>query len=339
MVKSVVVFTSIILVCILVIPAIVVQFIPQGVGQVQEVPTVQQVEQTQATKGPIITVAVYREAKGIIEQVNLEEYIQGVVAAEMPTDFELEALKAQALAARTYIVRRLVEKDFSDVPEGALVTDTIQHQVYLNEEELQERWGFNYERNRNKIQQAVMETVGQVLTYEGKPITATFFSTSNGYTENSEDYWNAELPYLRSVESPWDEESPRFEEVIRMGIQEFQQKLGVTLTQTTSTNQDQPVAAILSRTAGNRVKEVKVGDQTFSGKDLREKLEISSSHFDINLDGQELVIRTKGWGHGVGMSQWGANGMAKEGYGAEEIVKYYYQGIDVQDYRDWIVQK
>lgn len=337
MLKPIGTLVAIVLICILIIPAIVVQFVPQkNVGQVQERIELQESESDKLA--PVINIAVYREAQDKIEKLTLENYIRGVVAAEMPTEFELEALKAQALAARTYIIRRLVDKDFSDVPEGAVVSDTIRHQVYLSDEELRERWGLDFERNMGRINQAVNETMGQVLTYEGKPITATFFSTSNGFTENSEEYWNAEIPYLRSVESPWDVESPKYEEVMNMSIEDFQQRLGVELAQPASTAQE-PLIEIISRTAGNRVKEVKVGEKTFSGKELREKLDISSSHFDMQLKDREVVIRTKGWGHGVGMSQWGANGMAKEGYAAEDIVKYYYTGIDVQDYREWIVKK
>lgn len=337
MLKPIGTLVAIVLICILIIPAIVVQFVPQkNVGQVQE--RIELRESESDKLAPVINIAVYREAQDKIEKLTLENYIRGVVAAEMPTEFELEALKAQALAARTYIIRRLVDKDFSDVPEGAVVSDTIRHQVYLSDEELRERWGLDFERNMGRINQAVNETMGQVLTYEGKPITATFFSTSNGFTENSEEYWNAEIPYLRSVESPWDVESPKYEEVMNMSIEDFQQRLGVELAQPASTAQE-PLIEIISRTAGNRVKEVKVGEKTFSGKELREKLDISSSHFDMQLKDREVVIRTKGWGHGVGMSQWGANGMAKEGYAAEDIVKYYYTGIDVQDYREWIVKK
>lgn len=338
MLKPLVTLLSVIFICILLIPAIVVQFVPQSEGQAQVFEELVELEEPDSVHAPVINISVYRTAQDKIEKLSLEKYIKGVVAAEMPTDFEIEALKAQALAARTYIIRRIMDKDFSDVPEGAVVSDTIQHQVYLSDTELRERWGRDYEKNMSKITKAVNETMGQVLTYEGKPITATFFSTSNGFTENSEEYWSAEVSYLRSVASPWDTASPRFEEVVKMNLQDFQQKLGLQLAQPVST-EEQPFIEIISRTAGNRVKEAKVGEHTFSGKELRERLDISSSHFEIKLEGEEVIISTKGWGHGVGMSQWGANGMAKEGYLAEDIVKYYYTGIDIQDYREWIVHR
>jgi stage II sporulation protein D len=336
MVRPIIIVAIVLFIALLVIPALVIQFVPQGAGQAQREIVQLNPPQTEKTS-PLIQIAVYRTESDTIEKVPLESYIQGVVASEMPAEFELEALKAQALAARTYIIRRLIAKDYSDSPEGAIVTDTQTHQVYQNEEELRERWGLEYERRISRINQAVNGTVGQVLTYEGRPINATFFSTSNGYTENSEDYWSAKIPYLRSVPSPWDESSPRFNDQIIMPVEEFQKKLDVKMALPASTNGT--FSHILSTTSGKRVKEVKIGDQVFTGREVRERLGLSSSHFDFNLEEGQVIINTFGWGHGVGMSQWGANGMAKEGYSAEEIVKYYYKEIQVQDYRQWIVKK
>jgi stage II sporulation protein D len=336
MVRPIIVVSIVLFIALLVIPALVIQFVPHGAGQAQKETVELTPPQTEKTT-PLVHIAVYRTALETIEQVPLESYIQGVVASEMPAEFELEALKAQALAARTYIVRRLIAKDYSDSPEGSFVTDTQMHQVYQNEEELRERWGLEYERKISRINQAVNGTVGQVLTYEGRPINATFFSTSNGYTENSEDYWTATIPYLRSVASPWDELSPRFKDQIIISLEEFQKKLGVQMALPVSTNGT--FSHILSMTSGNRVKEVKVGDHVFTGKEVREKLGLSSSHFNFEFNKGQVIVNTLGWGHGVGMSQWGANGMAQEGYTAEEIVKYYYKNIKVQDYRQWIVKK
>lgn len=338
MVRPIVVIVIVLLITLLIIPAVVVQFMPHGAGQVlNEKIELEELEQTKE-QVPNIQIAVYRTSTGTIEKVPLESYIQGVVASEMPIEFELEALKAQALAARTYIIRRLVEKDLTDTPEGSVVTDTEKHQVYQSESELQERWGIEYERKISRLNQAINETMGQVLTYEGRPINATFFSTSNGFTENSEDYWSTALPYLRSVASPWDKESPRYEEQVTISIENFQKNLGINnISISVSTNQT--FSEVLSRTSGNRIKQVRIGDRTFTGKEVRELLDLSSSHFDWYLEDSQVVINTKGWGHGVGMSQWGANGMALEGYTSEQIVKYYYKDIRIEDYRQWIVKK
>lgn len=283
-----------------------------------------------------IEIPLYRTASEQIEKLPLEEYLIGVVAAEMPIEFELEALKAQAITARTYLIRRIAERDFSGVPVDAWVNDTVQHQAYLDDDALRRLWGTpeRYEKNRARIEQAVQETEGLVITYQGRPIHATFFSTSNGYTENSEEYWQDAFPYLRSVASPWDRESPKYTETIQLSRTSFEQKLGVKLS-----GKESQWFRITEQTTGKRVKQMYVGDQEFSGREVRERLELNSSSFTIKAIGSQsdvIEITTYGYGHGVGMSQWGANGLAKEGSSAEDILRYYYQGIELTDYRQWV---
>ncbi|MFZ4452976.1 stage II sporulation protein D [Salibacterium aidingense] len=277
-----------------------------------------QLEQEEREK----SIPVFRSETETVEQMNLEEYVAGVVASEMPAEFEMEALKAQALTARTYAAKQMASPAEINLPEGALVTDTPMHQVYQSEEELKEKWGEDYEWKMDKVKEAVLATAGQVLTFEGQPITAAFFSTSNGYTENAEDYWQNSEPYLQSVESPWDKGSPRYENVTRIPVEELEQTLGVSL-------QNGEAGTILSRTDGNRVEELELGDQTFNGREIREKLELDSADFSITREGNNVIFSTKGWGHGVGMSQYGADGMAKEGKNYREIVKHYYKGVEI----------
>lgn len=276
-----------------------------------------------AVADPAVEVAVYRFSQKQTEKLSLDKYLVGVVAAEMPAEFELEALKAQALSARTYIVKQMMGKEKTGLPDGALVTDTEMHQVFKNEKELKQIWGMDYKWKIKKISQAVKETDGQILMYDGEPITATFFSTSNGYTENSEDYWSNPFPYLRSVSSPWDEKSPKFSSQKIIPKAEFERKLGVSLKNGSS------LGKIVARTEGRRVGKVDINGKVLSGKEIREKLELKSSDFTWTLKGNNIVINTKGYGHGVGMSQYGANGMAQEGKNYQEIVKHYYKGVEV----------
>lgn len=283
-----------------------------------------------------VEVSLYRMAEQKVETLPLEVYVEGVVAAEMPAEFEIEALKAQALAARTYIIRRLAEQNFSDVPQGAHVTDTVNHQVYIDDQQRRQRWGSDYEWKMEKIRQAVVETRGQVLTYQGKPINATFFSTSNGYTENSEEYWSFKVPYLRSVPVPWDKNSPKFRQLTTIPVKEFESKLGVDLSVPVSGDSGSSWSQILDWSTGKRVAKVKIGDKVFSGREIRDKLALPSSHFTWRIANNLVYITTNGYGHGVGMSQWGANGMAQEGKKVEEIVKYFYQGVAIEDYHQWV---
>lgn len=267
-----------------------------------------------------LSVAVMRTQSEEVENIPLETYVARVVASEMPAEFELEALKAQALAARTYIVNYLLH---NESPEDPNVTDGTEHQVYKNDEELRRQWGSDYQWKMEKLTEAVEATKGKILTYNNAPITPAYFSTSNGYTENSEDYWENEIPYLRSVESKWDEKSPEYLDQQILTIPEVAQALDIDLPESTYISMD------VTRTNSQRVKELTIGDHTFSGREVREKLQLQSSDFSIEQKNNHLIFKTKGYGHGVGMSQYGANGMAKEGKNYEDIVKYYYKDIEV----------
>lgn len=270
-----------------------------------------------------IEVAVYRFSKAKVENIPLEDYLVGVVAAEMPADFNEEALKAQALTARTYIVKQMLSKDHLGLPKGAVVGDTELYQVYESNDILRKNWGMDYNKKMKKILTAVRATNGQVITYKGQVITASFFSTSNGYTENSEDYWPNAFPYLRSVASPWDIDSPKFSNQRILSTKEFETMLGVKLSGNTT------IGNITKRTTGKRVGMVNFNGKVLTGRDIRDKLDLKSSDFSWVRKGDNIIISTRGYGHGVGMSQYGANGMAQEGKNYEEIIKYYYKGVDI----------
>jgi stage II sporulation protein D len=280
-------------------------------------------------------VRIFRVEFGRVDTVTLENYVAGVVAAEMPAEFEPEALKAQALAARTFIVGRMLVGKYSDVPKGAYVTDTVKHQVYYDDAQLRERWGVAYSWRSQKIRQAVSETAGKVIAYDNRPIDATFFSTSNGYTENAEDYWGSKIPYLRSVPVPWDKNAPRFEGTVTLSIAEIEKKLGTKITMPASTGNGE-WAHVESLTEGKRINKIRIGDKEYTGREVREKLGLNSSQFSFQTDHGSVVIHTKGYGHGVGMSQWGADGMAREGKKAEEIVKYFYKGVSIEPEEKWL---
>lgn len=287
--------------------------------------TVEDVESTNTNEDMAIEeVSVFRSSSEIIEEVPLEKYIVGVVSSEMPASYDMEALKAQALTARTYLIRQLLDGHDLSLPEGADVTDTVLHQVYKNDEELRQLWGNEYEWKISRIQKAVLETEGQVITYEDEPITATFFSTSNGYTENSEEYWENEIPYLRSVASPWDTDSPRYKGGKQLTVEQFQQKFDVILA-------DGELGEILSRTTGGRVAKVEIAGKSFTGREIRDALELDSSDFDWERKGNEIVVETRGWGHGVGMSQFGADSMAKSGKTYKEIINHYYYNVQIEE--------
>lgn len=264
-------------------------------------------------------VRVYQEKKDKIITVPLEKYVIGVVSGEMPASFHIEALKAQTVASRTYVLYQIEHNKNKEYD----VYDSENSQVYLEEGTLKGRWGNDYVKYMNKIKTAVLSTLGEYLVYNGEIIDSLFFSSSAGYTENSEDVFQESLPYLRSVESKWDVESPSYENIITLSLEEFYKKLNIDYSAKLE-------AKILKTTSTGRISEISINNNKFTGQEIRKLLNLKSSFASIQQKNNQIIINTKGSGHGVGMSQYGANGMANEGYKYNEILKHYYTGVEIK---------
>lgn len=271
-------------------------------------------------KNDTLTIRVKRQATGEIQTLPFEEYIVGVLSGEMPTSFELEALKAQAVAARSYALKKIENTKEEDYD----VVDTVSNQVYYSEEELQNKWGSDYDSKIKKVKQAVNETSLEYLDYNGEVVQAFFFSTSVGKTENSEEVFQSALPYLRSVDSSWDKEaSPVFNDTTSFSLSDFYTKLNLPYN-------DKLTTEILETTSTGRIKKIKINGQEMTGNDVSKALNLRSNFFELEQIGTNIKITTTGYGHGVGMSQYGANGMAKEGYTYDQILKHYYTGTQIK---------
>ncbi len=254
----------------------------------------------------------------------LEEYLVGVVAAEMPALYEEEALKAQAVAARTYILN----KKKKEIPEhkGADICSSPAHcKAYQDTDALKEKWGKDFDKNLEKIKKAVSQTENLLITYEGVPIEAYFFALSNGKTDSSEDVWGGNLPYLKSVDSSFDKEAENFQETKKFSLSEFNSRLGIP--------ENTPLEfSVSEKTKGGRIKTITIGGKVFSGNEIRNIFSLASADFEIKESGGEIIITTKGRGHGVGMSQFGANSLAKKGKSFSEILLHYYKGCKIEDF-------
>lgn len=261
-------------------------------------------------------IKVLDQTTGEITEMDLETYIVGVVAAEMPASFEVEALKAQAVASRTFaIYKKEHRSDDFDIIKGT------SDQAFNTLEEMKAKWNDNYEEYLNKISQAVNSTKNEILTYQGQVIESFYFAMSNGYTEKSELVFQEELPYIDSVESSWDNETLNNYEVTKtFSKEEFCTLLNITC--------ENVVISEIDRTDSGRVNSLKVNDTLIKGVEFRKMLTLRSTDFEIAVN-DEITITTKGSGHGVGMSQYGANGMAKEGKTYEDILTYFYQNIEI----------
>ena len=233
------------------------------------------------------------------------------MAAEMPAVFPEEALKAQAVAARTYQVRHM----------QATGNDAVLHdvgQAYCTVAEQKEKWGENYGFYAGKIRDAVRETSGEIMVYEGEPILAAFHAQSGGRTEDAENVWKEALPYLRSVESADDRNAPDNQTTAVFSAKEVKDRLGSDEME------------ILSRTEAGYVDEVQVGERIFSGREIREALGLRSTNFSMEKNGNDFIFTVFGYGHGAGMSQYGASFLAEKGMGYLEILQHYYTDIDFQ---------
>jgi stage II sporulation protein D len=281
-------------------------------------------------------IKVYLSKENKMVDLDIEEYVRGVVAAEMPAAFDLEALKAQAVAARTYGLAHMEQFGGTKKPsaKGADVCDTVNSQVYMSKEESMSKWkkedAIKY---WNKITDAVNQTSGQILTYDGKLVMSPYyFAISSGRTESAAEVFARDTPYLKSVESDGDKEVKNYQVSTKYSYAQLAKTINSRYTDAkVAASKLKSQISILERTSGGEsVKKIKLGNVTITGSQFREMLNLRSSYFNIKFYSKEVEIICKGYGHNVGMSQWGAGAMAKEGRSYIEILTHYYQGVKIE---------
>lgn len=252
----------------------------------------------------------------VVTEMDLDEYLVGVVASEMPASFHIEALKTQAVAARSYAIYKMGKSSGSyDV-----VTD-VSNQGFITVDEMKEKWQSDFYKYYEKIKNAVYDTHNEIITFNNNVIEAFYFSMSNGYTEDASLVFSENEPYLVSVASKWDNESLRgFNAELILPNEKFLKKLGLS---------GNIVINDIERSSTNRVNKITINNMEFIGTKFRKLLDLRSTDFDITLLEGKVKITTHGYGHGVGLSQYGANGMAKEGYKYNDIIPYYYKGTEI----------
>ncbi len=298
-----------------------------GIGQQEQTvalsPT-QSTQQEQSVQPEKQHIPVLVEGSRIMV-MELEEYVRGVVLAEMPASFEMEALKAQAVVARTYALKRLQEGDrHSDV---AICADPGCCQAYLTDEAYLDDRGTQGDIDRIKM--AVEQTQGQVLTYEGKLAEATYFSCSGGYTEDAQAVWGTDIPYLQAVPSPGEEQADIYLKEVHFTKAELEKCLGRTLQGT-----PESWLGKVTYTPGGGVDAMLFAGMRYTGVELRKLLNLSSTAFTMTAEKDGITVKTLGRGHRVGMSQYGADAMAVAGKDYEEILLYYYQGTAIDKWAD-----
>lgn len=280
---------------------------------------------------PIIN--VYNVDEDKVQKIDIEEYLYGVISSEMPSTFDEEALKAQAIAARTYVIYKMENNITTGHKSATVCTNSAHCQAYTSYKDLKrvksEDW---FKKDYLKVKKSVDDTKGQIVTYKDKAILPLYFSTSSGKTENSKDVFSTQYPYLVSVESPYEENSPKYLTTYSITKSKFIKYMKKIYPQINiSSDKLDKEVGILNRTEGGCVKIVEVGNVKINGTDMRKIFNLNSANFTINYNNDEINFTVKGYGHGVGMSQWGAEGMAKRGYKYYDILFHYFKGIDIKD--------
>ncbi len=273
------------------------------------------------------TVKVYDRNENAVISMNLHDYLISVVAGEMPATFELEALKAQAVAARTFTVKHMAGTCGSN-SQANVCTYYGCCQAYKTPEAMKSGWGNDYEVKYSKIKAAVEETDGMIMTHDGRPITVFFFSTSNGYTEACQDVFVQNLPYYQSVSSPGEEYAPTYKSFVKLSINEFvsvvEKEFNIRLNALEIEH-----SLEYERSQGGRVKYLSINGTKIKGTKIRTAFGLKSTDFTITLHDGYVQFDVRGNGHGVGMSQVGANVMARNGNGFEKILRHYYVGVEI----------
>lgn len=266
---------------------------------------------------------------GEIEELNLDQYLYGVVSSEMPANFEEEALKAQAVVARTYTIYKITN---GNKHENADICDDSQCcQAWISKEARFEKWNeTERENNWSKIVSAVESTKGKIIMYEGKPINAFFHSNSGGKTEIASSVWGGkDEPYLQAVETSGESNYTQYSSELTISKEEFIEKIKQYHSDFEIDFSSDNQIEVLEYTEGQRIKKIKIGNLELAGTEIRNIFGLKSAKFEILVERENVKFNVLGYGHGVGMSQTGADSMAKEGKNYEEIIKHYYTGVEI----------
>jgi len=278
------------------------------------------------------TIKLLHTNTGEVEELPIDEYLYGVVSAEMPVDYEIEALKAQAIVARTYTIYQ-INNSGGKHEEADMCDNATCCQAWISKEDRMNRWEEDVrEENWNKIELAVNETAGKIIVYNGEPIDAFFHSNSGGKTEIPVNVWGGtDYPYLQSVETSGEEGYEQYNSTVTISKSDLMNKLKEKYQNVEINFEELEPIKIIDRTEGERVKTIKIGNIEMAGTEARSFFGLKSTNFDISVDTDNVTFTVIGYGHGVGLSQTGSDSMAKNGSSCEEIIKHFYTDVNIVD--------
>ena len=334
--KKVLIYFLIFLLICFIIPALLTKGAVNGAVQKEEKDKNEEVkiEEEKYNYNKYGTIKLLHAKTGEVEEVELDTYLCNVVSAEMPADFEEEALKAQAIVARTYTIYKIKNKKHDNAD---ICDDSNCCQAWISKEDRLNRWNEEQrEANWQKIENCVKATQGKIITYNNEPINAFFHSNSGGKTEIPVNVWGGgtDLPYLQVVETSGENEYSQYSSQVEFTQEELINKLKEKYSDITIDFNNQDDIKILEYTDSGRVKTIKFGNHNISGTEARTILGLKSTNFSIVRENEKIKFDVKGYGHGVGMSQTGADSMAKQGKNCEEIIEHFYVGVEIKNIND-----
>ncbi len=334
--KKVLIYFLIFLLICFIIPALLTKDAVNGAVQKEEKDKNEEakIEEEKYNYNKYGTIKLLHAKTGEVEEVELDTYLCNVVSAEMPADFEEEALKAQAIVARTYTIYKIKNKKHDNAD---ICDDSNCCQAWISKEDRLNRWNEEQrEANWQKIENCVKATQGKIITYNNEPINAFFHSNSGGKTEIPVNVWGGgtDLPYLQVVETSGENEYSQYSSQVEFTQEELINKLKEKYSDITIDFNNQDDIKILEYTDSGRVKTIKFGNHNISGTEARTILGLKSTNFSIVRENGKIKFDVKGYGHGVGMSQTGADSMAKQGKNCEEIIKHFYVGVEIKNIND-----
>lgn len=324
-----------ILICFIVPAMLTKRTVSTGVQEnnssdAQDNQTIQKNEEVVYEYNKYGTINLLHKKTGEVEQVNIDEYLCNVVSAEMPADYEIEALKAQAIVARTYTIYKILNKKHENAD---ICDDSTCCQAWISKDDRLARWEESKrESNWQKICDAVNGTKGKIITYNNVPINAFFHSNSGGITEIPVNVWGGTgYPYLQSVETSGEDAYTQYSSEVVLKQEELLEKLKEKYSDISIDFSNEDDIKILEYTEGNRIKTIKFGNHEVSGVEVRSLLGLRSANFEVIREGDSIKFSVKGYGHGVGMSQTGADSLAKQGKNADEIIKHFYKDVEIKE--------
>ena len=338
MIKKYIIYLLVFIIIIFIIPALCTRRDINTIAQIENNKKMDANNENETSKveynyAKYGTIRLLHKETEVVEELALDKYLYGVVAAEMPAQYEIEALKAQAVAARTYTIYKSATSNGKH-ENADICDDSTCCQAWISKENRLAKWDEEYrEEYWNKIVTAVDSTAGKIITYNGEPINAFFHSNSGGTTEVVSNVWGGtDLPYLQSVETAGEEGYKQYSSEVKLTKQELLDKLKQEYPDIQINFDESDSIKILDYTESKRVKTVKFGNIEIAGTKIRILLGLKSTNFSIKIEGDYIIFLVTGYGHGVGMSQTGADSLAKEGRTYDEIIKHFYTGVEISDF-------